>query len=58
VHCPKGIAAPTQTELIAWVAERLAGFKVPVKVWFKDDPLERNAAGKILKRELKTELFD
>jgi acyl-CoA synthetase (AMP-forming)/AMP-acid ligase II len=38
------------------VAERLAGFKVPVRIWFRDEPLPRNPAGKILKRDLRTEL--
>jgi steroid-24-oyl-CoA synthetase len=38
------------------VASRLAGFKVPVQVWFSDQPLPRNPAGKILKRQLRDEL--
>ena len=40
-------------ELRAFVAERLAAFKVPVKVAFWPDMLPRNANGKILKSELK-----
>ena len=36
--------------------ERLAGFKVPAHVWFRAEPLPRNPAGKVLKRELRTEL--
>ena len=40
----------------AHVAERLAAFKVPVHIWFRDEPLPRNPAGKILKRDLRTEL--
>ena len=35
------------------MAERLAAFKVPVKVVFWPEPLPRNANGKILKTELK-----
>jgi long-chain acyl-CoA synthetase len=35
------------------VADRLAAFKVPSRVWIADEPLPRNAAGKVLKRELK-----
>ena len=35
------------------VAERLAAFKVPVKILFQRDVLPRNPQGKILKNELK-----
>jgi long-chain acyl-CoA synthetase len=47
----------TVTELQAHVRDRLAGFKVPTHVWFRDEPLPRNPAGKVLKRELRDELF-
>ena len=40
----------------AHVAARLAGFKVPAHVYFRDEPLPRNPAGKVLKRELRDEL--
>ncbi|HYE42787.1 MAG TPA: class I adenylate-forming enzyme family protein, partial [Caulobacteraceae bacterium] len=43
----------TEQELRDHVAERLAGFKVPVAVIVRDEPLPRNANGKILKTELK-----
>jgi long-chain acyl-CoA synthetase len=43
----------TEAELRAHVAERLAAFKVPVRVLFLPEPLPRNANGKILKNELK-----
>jgi long-chain acyl-CoA synthetase len=43
----------TEAELRAHVAERLAAFKVPVKVAFWHETLPRNANGKILKPELK-----
>jgi long-chain acyl-CoA synthetase len=43
-------------EIQEHVAARLAGFKVPVQVWFADRPLPRNPAGKILKRQLRDEL--
>jgi acyl-CoA synthetase (AMP-forming)/AMP-acid ligase II len=39
-------------ELRAFVAERLAYFKVPAHVEFRDEPLPRNAAGKVLKHVL------
>jgi acyl-CoA synthetase (AMP-forming)/AMP-acid ligase II len=35
------------------VAARLAAFKVPARVWLTPDELPRNAAGKVLKRELR-----
>ncbi len=40
------------------VAARLAAFKVPVQVWFVDEPLPRNPAGKLLNRQLHHELVD
>ena len=43
----------TEEELRQFVAARLAGFKVPVAVSFSNEPLVRNANGKILKSELK-----
>lgn len=46
----------TAEELQSHVRERLAGFKVPTHVYFRDDDLPRNPAGKILKRELREEL--
>jgi len=46
-------AMATEDELRAFVAQRLAAFKVPVKVKFWPETLPRNANGKILKGELK-----
>jgi long-chain acyl-CoA synthetase len=46
-------AEASEQELRAFVAERLAAFKVPVKVVFWPETLPRNANGKILKNELK-----
>jgi long-chain acyl-CoA synthetase len=43
----------TEDELREHVAARIAAFKVPVRIWFSDEPLPRNPAGKILKRDLK-----
>ena len=50
-------AHATEDELRAHVAERLAAFKVPVKVKFWHEVLPRNENGKILKKELK-KLFE
>jgi acyl-CoA synthetase (AMP-forming)/AMP-acid ligase II len=46
-------AEASEEELKAWVRERLAIFKTPVRIAFHDGPLPRNANGKILKGELK-----
>jgi acyl-CoA synthetase (AMP-forming)/AMP-acid ligase II len=56
VHLAPGAGA-TEEELKAWVRERLAVFKTPVRIAFLPQPLPRNANGKILKGELKA-LFD
>ena len=45
-------AALTETELLDWSRERLAGFKRPRSVDFTDS-IPRNPSGKILKRELR-----
>jgi long-chain acyl-CoA synthetase len=44
-------------ELSRHVGERLAAFNVPTRFWFRGEPLPRNPAGKILKRQLRTELL-
>lgn len=49
-------ATATADELQRHVRERLAAFKVPVQIWFRDDDLPRNPAGKVLKRDLREEL--
>ena len=43
----------SEEELRRWVAARLAGFKVPVRIQIRSEPLPRNANGKILKRDLR-----
>ena len=55
VHLAPGTSA-SEAELQAWVGERLAKFKIPVRILFSEETLPRNANGKILKNELK-ELF-
>jgi long-chain acyl-CoA synthetase len=52
VHLAPGASA-TEEQLKAWVRERLAIFKTPVRIVFLDQPLPRNANGKILKKDLK-----
>ncbi|MFT4098313.1 MAG: class I adenylate-forming enzyme family protein [Rhodoblastus sp.] len=43
----------TQDELRAFVGQHLAAFKVPVRVVISDEPLPRNAPGKIMKAQLR-----
>jgi acyl-CoA synthetase (AMP-forming)/AMP-acid ligase II len=52
VHLARGMKA-SEEELKAWVRERLAVFKTPVRILFMDEPLPRNANGKVMKKELK-----
>lgn len=46
----------TEQELADFLAERIAKFKIPAKVWFRTEQLPRNANGKFMKRELRQEL--
>ena len=43
----------SEDELRAHVASQLAAFKVPVEIRFQEEPLPRNANGKILKSDLR-----
>ncbi len=42
----------SETEVKAHLADKLAAFKQPSHIWFIKDEMPRNAAGKILKRDL------
>ena len=53
VVVPAPGAAADEATVIAAVRERLAGFKVPKRVWFADS-LPRNAMGKVQKNALRT----
>jgi long-chain acyl-CoA synthetase len=46
--------SPTEAEIRGWCRERLASYKVPTRIAFRD-ALPRNAAGKLLRRELRDE---
>lgn len=52
VHLKPG-AKVSEEEIRAFCATKLANFQVPIAVKFWDEPLPRNPAGKILKKELK-----
>jgi len=49
-------ASVTEEALREHVGRFLAGFKVPVRIDIRTGPLPRNANGKILKRQLKSEM--
>jgi long-chain acyl-CoA synthetase len=55
VHLRPGIAPGPEVagQLRRHVAERLASFKVPAHVVFRDQPLPRTPSGKVLKRDLR-----
>ena len=41
-----------------WVRERIAGYKVPKQVEFRDEPLPLSGAMKVLKRELRAPYWE
>lgn len=46
----------TQQDIQKFLAGKLAGFKIPVFIDLRNEPLQRNAAGKILKRDVKVDV--
>jgi long-chain acyl-CoA synthetase len=50
---PKPGSEITEADVQSFVAERLARYNVPTRVFFTGEPLPRTATGKVLKRELK-----
>ncbi len=50
--------APSTEDLQAHVAEQLARFKVPSRIFVREEALPRNATGKVLKRQLRDELMN
>jgi acyl-CoA synthetase (AMP-forming)/AMP-acid ligase II len=51
-------AEVTADEIQAWARERIAGFKVPKSVDFRDEPLPLSGAMKVLKRELRAPYWE
>ncbi|MEU5882984.1 AMP-binding protein [Spirillospora sp. NPDC047279] len=49
--------ALTPAELRAFLRDRIAAFKIPEHVWFRDGELPRNPGGKLLKTRLREELL-
>jgi long-chain acyl-CoA synthetase len=48
----------TEDELVAYARERIAGYKVPKSVEFRDEPLPLSGAMKVLKRELRAPYWE
>jgi acyl-CoA synthetase (AMP-forming)/AMP-acid ligase II len=49
----QGGVSATEEELLLWARERIAGYKVPKSIEFRQDPLPLSGALKVLKRELR-----
>jgi acyl-CoA synthetase (AMP-forming)/AMP-acid ligase II len=56
VHLHPG-AALSEDEFVEFARAQLAGYKVPTKVFFSEQPLPRNATNKLLKRDIKAALL-
>ena len=54
VVVPKPAGRPTEEELIEFCRTKIAGYKCPRSVSFRDEPLPISGAGKILKNELRS----
>jgi acyl-CoA synthetase (AMP-forming)/AMP-acid ligase II len=57
VVCLRPGTALTAEELQAFLRERIAAFKVPSHLWFRENELPRNPGGKILKTHLRAEIL-
>ena len=51
-------ATAGEDELKAWARDRIAGYKVPKSVEFRDTPLPLSGAMKVLKRELRAPFWE
>jgi fatty-acyl-CoA synthase len=54
---PKDGTSPTTEELLVFAATRLAKFKMPQKVIFRQEPLPKNGTGKVMKYVLREPLW-
>ena len=57
VIVPKAGITLTADDIRHFLAANLAAYKIPSKIWFRDEPLPRNASGKFLKREVRNEIL-
>jgi acyl-CoA synthetase (AMP-forming)/AMP-acid ligase II len=51
-------AALAEAALLDFLADHLAAFKLPARIWFREELLPRIASGKIFKRQLKADYAD
>ncbi|MCC5810399.1 MAG: acyl--CoA ligase [Ectothiorhodospiraceae bacterium] len=52
---PKADTRLSEQELVDFLAERIARFKIPGRFWFRDQPLPRGATDKVDRRALRAE---
>ncbi|MDQ2754404.1 MAG: fatty-acid--CoA ligase, partial [Actinomycetota bacterium] len=55
---PQAGTTVTEDDIKSWCRERIAGFKVPKKVDFRDEPLPLSGAMKVLKRDLRAPYWE
>jgi acyl-CoA synthetase (AMP-forming)/AMP-acid ligase II len=58
VIVPKPGLEITAGEIQTFLRENLAAYRVPSKIWFRHEPIPRNASGKFLKREVRKEILE
>ena len=51
-------ATATEDDLKAWAKERIAGYKIPKSVEFRDEPLPMSGAMKVLKKDLRAPYWE
>jgi len=47
-----------EEELLRHCREAIAGYKVPKRIEFRDEPLPKSGPGKVLKRELRAPYWE
>ncbi len=57
IVCKDGANQPTFEELVAFCRERIAGYKTPKSISFRNERLPRSAAGKIQKNPVRDALL-
>jgi acyl-CoA synthetase (AMP-forming)/AMP-acid ligase II len=57
VIVPKPGVELTAADIQTFLGKDLAAYKVPSKIWFRTEPIPRNASGKFLKRDVRKEIL-